>query len=235
MRTSALLDLPGAAWHRLWRIGLRLRYRLLQRHRHERLVLEHAAGIPIVVLPGVLNPKLFWTGELLAQVFQTAPPLPGASVLDMGTGSGIGAVAAARLGARVVAVDISASAVRCARINALLNDVDARIDVRHGDLFAPVAGERFDVVLFNPPYHPGEPRDEMESAFRAADVPVRFARALPAHLAEPDGHALVLLSSLGDAAAFLDAFHAAGLIVESVAEQRHPGELLTVHRVRRPW
>ncbi len=59
---------------------------------------------------------------------------------------------------RVVAVDINPAAVRCAQINALLNQLEQRIEVRRGDLFAPVAGERFDLVLFNPPFLRGAPR-----------------------------------------------------------------------------
>ena len=78
------------------------------------------------------------------------------AVLDMGTGSGIAAIAAARRGARVVAVDISTEAVRCARINVLLNRVDDRVEIRCGDLFEPVQGERFDLVLFNPPFYAGQ-------------------------------------------------------------------------------
>src|SRR6185312_16852143 len=96
-------------------------------------------------------------------------------VLDMGTGSGVCAVIAARHARRVVAVDINAEAVRCAGINARMNHLEHKIDVRHGDLFAPVAGERFDLVLFNPPFLLGTPRDDRDRAWRSNDVPERFA------------------------------------------------------------
>ena len=46
----------------------------------------------------------------------------------------------------------------------------SQIDVRQGDLFDPVAGERFDVMLFNPPYYRGVPRDELDHAWRCADI-----------------------------------------------------------------
>ena len=62
----------------------------------------------------------------------------------MGTGSGVGAVFAAQWARRVVAVDINPAAVRCARINALLNHVEDRVDVVEGDLFEPIGGQRFD-------------------------------------------------------------------------------------------
>jgi len=77
----------------------------------------------------------------------------GRRVLDVGTGSGAIALAAARAGASsVTAVDLSARSVAAARLNAALAGL--RLDVRQGDLFAPVAGERFDLVVSNPPYVP---------------------------------------------------------------------------------
>jgi HemK-related putative methylase len=116
------------------------------------------------------------------------------SVLDMGTGSGIGAIVAARCGARVVAVDVSPEAVRCARINVLLNRVEDNVDVRRGDLFEPVQGSQFDLILFNPPFFAGAPRELWEHAWRSEDALDRFARDLPTFLS-PTGRALVVVSS----------------------------------------
>ncbi len=102
----------------------------------------------------------------------------GRRVLDVCTGTGALALAAAGQGARsVTAVDLSWRSVLTARVNAGLAGLP--VDVRRGDLFAPVAGERFDLVVANPPY-----------------VPARSAR-LPRHGvarcwdAGPDGRALV--------------------------------------------
>lgn len=220
-----------------WRAWLRLRYLLFQRHRHDRLILEHVAGFPILVLPGVFNPKLFWTGELLARSLSEELVPAGAVVLDLGTGSGIGAIAAARTARRVVAVDVNRAALRCARINALLNGVEARVDVRTSDLFAGVAGERFDVVLFNPPWFPGRPRDDLDRAFRSGDLAHRFARELGRHLA-PDGRALLLLSSRGETGSYLDALREAGFETEPVLRAPRIGEVLTLYSARpsaAPW
>jgi release factor glutamine methyltransferase len=227
MNEALSIERPTA---RLWRLGLRLRFLLFQRRRHEALVLEEVAGLQILVLPQVFNPKLFWTGEFLAQTLNDRFVPPGADVLDLGTGTGIGALAAARWAGRVVAVDINPAAQRCARINVLLHELENRVEVRGGDLFDPVEGERFDVILFNPPYYPGLPRDPLDQAFRAADVPHRFARGLAAHL-RPGGYALVLLSSAGDATDFLGKLRAAGLSVRPEAEQRRVSEVLTIYRV----
>jgi release factor glutamine methyltransferase len=215
---------------RLWRWWLRCRFLLLERHRHDRLALEQVAGLPIVVLPQVLNPKLFRTGEFLAQSLDARLIPPGATVLDMGVGSGIGAVAAARWAGRVVAVDINPAAVRCARINALLNHVEERVEVYQGDLFAPVRGQRFDVVLFNPPYLRGTPQNGIEQALWATDVVERFTIDLRDHLA-PDGSALLLLSSIGDTASFLKTFRAHGFAVAVVAERNLVNEMLTIYRL----
>ncbi|MBX5445304.1 MAG: methyltransferase [Sphaerobacter sp.] len=186
----------------------------------------------MVVLPGVFNPVLFRTGAYLAEVAESLVPL-GGSVLDLGTGSGVGAIVAARRAARVVAVDINPAAVHCARINAASNGVGDRVEVRQGDLFTPVAGERFDLVLFNPPFYRGTPRDDADRAWRSEDVPERFAAELAAHLA-PGGSALVVLSSDGDAPGFLRAASSAGLAIEVIAERDLINEVLRIYRITAP-
>jgi len=143
---------------------LHLAYRLSGKARYDDFRLEHVADLAILVIPGVANPKLLRTGAFFAEQIDVRPLSPGAAVLDMGTGSGVCALTAARRARRVVAVDVSPAAVRCARINVLLNRLEERIDVREGDLFAPLAGERFDLVLFNPPFLVGAPKDHRDAA-----------------------------------------------------------------------
>lgn len=214
----------------LWRALLRLRFLLWQRRRHDRLVLERGLGFPLVVLPGVFNPTLFLTTRVLVRHLAEHPLPEGCTALDLGTGSGALAVAAARTAGRVVAVDVNPEAVRCARVNLLLNRVDDHAEVRHGELFEPVAGQRFDRILCNPPFYRGSPRTELEKAFTASDFAERFAAGLPRHLAA-GGCALVVLSSAGDEEGFLDAFRAAPLTVDQVARTRLPGEVIRVFRV----
>ncbi len=76
---------------------------------------------------------------------------PVASALDLGTGCGIQALHASRHADRVVATDISQRALELAAFNARLNSV-GNIEFRHGSLFEPVAGERFDHIVSNPPF-----------------------------------------------------------------------------------
>ena len=68
----------------------------------------------------------------------------GERVLEIGAGLGLAAVLAARAGARVVATDIVPEAVEAVGVNAALNGVT--VDARAGDCYAPVAGERFDLI-----------------------------------------------------------------------------------------
>jgi HemK-related putative methylase len=214
----------------LWRRTLHLYNRLTQMRRYNRLALEWVAGRPILVLPQVFNPKLLRTGAFFVQQFGAHLILPSGSVLDMGTGSGVGAIVAASWARRVVAVDINPEAVRCARINALLNRVEARVDVREGDLFDPVQGERFDVILFNPPFFRGRPGGYLDYAWRSDDTVERFAAGLRDHLT-PRGCALVILSTDGDHDTFLQSFRSHGFTVEVVAERDLVNEVLTVYRL----
>src|SRR3990172_9511255 len=102
----------------LVRLWLTVRHRLLGR-RYRRLVVENVEGVPFIVLPEVFNPVLFRTGAFLAQTLskiRSVGPegMPHEkergegkfSALDLGTGSGVAAVFAARAGASVVAVDV---------------------------------------------------------------------------------------------------------------------------------
>lgn len=206
-------------------------------HRVRCVVIEHVDGVPLVVLPGVLNPVVFRGGEFLARTV-TQWPAPAveldaapATALDMGTGCGVGAVFAARRGYRVVALDINPAAVRCARINVLLHNLEPQVDIRQGDLFEAVPGEQFDLVLFNPPFFVGQPRDTADMAWRSVDVMERFAAGLPRAL-KPTGRALVLLSTDGAPQRMLSALQTQPLEVEVVARKNLGNEIMSVYSVR---
>lgn len=86
------------------------------------------------------------------------PACKGWDVLDLGTGTGFLAVLAAKGGAkRVVATDLLQSCVECARENVVLNNVELCVSVKKGSLFAPVKGQKFDVVFANVPIMPAPP------------------------------------------------------------------------------
>ncbi len=112
-------------------------------------------GYPQIVL--LLRPPGVYRADsdtsLLIHVLHQGGYAAGRRVLDIGTGTGALALAAARAGAAsVTAVDLSLRSVAAAWLNARLHRVQCT--VHHGDLFEPVTGERFDLILANPPYVP---------------------------------------------------------------------------------
>jgi release factor glutamine methyltransferase len=213
--------------------AMALGYRLIGKHRYDDFRLERIDDMPFVVTPSVFNPKVPRTGEFFASQIDSRLVQRDWDVLDMGTGSGVCAVFAAKHARRVVAVDINAAAVRCAGINAILNHVEHKIDVRHGDLFAPVPEERFDLILFNPPFVQGAPQDDRDRAWRSNDIAQRFAAGLGAHL-KAGGSALVLLSTFGDGQVFLDEFRKQSFEISVLAERRFVNEKLTLFRLVPP-
>lgn len=218
----------------IWRAWLRLRHQIIGR-RYRRLVLERVDGVPLVIFPEVFNPVLLRSGVFLARNLPAPVPAPTPGsmrprALDVGTGSGIGAVFAARLGYQVVGVDLNPEAVRCARINVLLNHLDEMVEIQPGDLFAPVAGQRFDLVVFNPPFFRGVPADRLDQAWRAPDVIERFAGGLGQAL-RPGGQACIVLSTDGEWRAMLHALGSVGLIIRPTAGKDFGNEVLTVYTV----
>ncbi|MDT6981018.1 peptide chain release factor N(5)-glutamine methyltransferase [Levilactobacillus zymae] len=128
-------------------------------------VLGHAPfyGREFVVSPATLIPRVE-TEELVDWVL-TSQPAGARRVLDVGTGSGAIAVTlqAERPAWQVTGTDISAAAVAVARQNA--QALAPQVHLTVGDLFAPVAGRRFDVIVSNPPYI-----DRTETAVMDASV-----------------------------------------------------------------
>ncbi|GAB2872192.1 methyltransferase [Streptomyces deserti] len=174
----------------------------------------YLSAVNPLVPPGVYAPQE--DTELLTDALSEEPLPPGAEVLDVGTGTGALALEAARQGARVTAVDVSWRAVWAARLNALRAGLPLRI--RHGDLFDPVRGQLFDLILANPPYVPSpaagrRPHGAARSWDAGGDgrlVLDRICREAPA-LLRPGGILLLVQSSLSDPDLTLGRLRAAGL------------------------
>lgn len=234
-RVPSLLEAPRTgASRRLLKRAADLGHRVLGHRRYDAHRVERVGDLRLVVRPTVANPRLLRSGAFFASVLDGGLISASSRVLDLGTGSGVCALRAARFARAVTAVDINRNAVHCARLNAGLNGLRSRLRVLHGDLFAPVQGQRFDLVMFNPPFVDEPAADARDAAWRGHGLARRFAADLDAHLA-PGGVALLLLSSWGDACPkFEAALREQGYALSVFAARRYLGETLTLLRVCRP-
>lgn len=155
------------------------------------------AGIPFHVDERVLIPRSP-IAELIEANFAPWLPTPPRHVLDLCTGGGCIGIACALHNddATVVLSDISADALAVALENIELHDVGDRVQIVESDLFAALNGERFDLIVSNPPYVdapdmdalPDEYRHEPELALAAGgdglDIVRRILGAAAAHLTD---------------------------------------------------
>lgn len=187
-----------------------------RRSRLDQLVARRARGEPVAYITGR---REFWSMEftvtpdvliprpetelLVEQALARIPADAGWSVVDLGTGSGAVAIAIARErpGCRVLAIDASPAALAVARANAQRLGI-GNVEFRHGDWFAPLTGERVEMLVSNPPYvaagdphlEQGDVRFEPRAALAAGADGLAAIRILAAgagtHL-KPDGWLLV--------------------------------------------
>lgn len=89
------------------------------------------------------------------------------TVLEIGTGTGLIAIYAAKNTSNVIATDINKNAIKCALKNTITNHT-YNVELREGKLFEPVEGQKFDLILFNTPYLPTEEEEKLEENINAA-------------------------------------------------------------------
>lgn len=162
-------------------------------------------GLPFYVDERTIVPRSF-IGELLDahfgddSLFSLRDPSQVTRVLDLCTGSGCLAILAAYAfpNATVDAVDLSADALEVAKRNVADHQLSDRVTLYQGDLFAPLAGKRYDLIITNPPYVDAEgmaslPQEclyEPEMAFAGGDDGIDLVRTIldgaKVHLT-PDG------------------------------------------------
>ncbi len=166
--------------------------------------------------------------DLLIEVLRRGDFAGDRDVLDIGTGSGALAIAAAKAGAAsVTAVDLSLRAVIATWLNSHLHR--APVSVLRGDLFAPVAGRSFDLIVANPPYVPSEsselPRHRIARSWDAGPdgraLLDRICAGVPDVLA-PGGDVLLVHSEVCGTQATLDALITAGLKARVLAQANVP-------------
>ena len=161
-------------------------------------------------------------------------------VLDMGTGCGILGILAAKKAREVVATDLNPHAIDCAKMNAKLNKVADKMDIRLGDLFQPVKqDERFSLILFNAPYLPSNPDEEKTWIGRSwAGGPMgrqlidRFISEVPQYL-NKNGRILLVQSSLSNFNETLQKLRETGLKARILAEKKVMFETIVLIEARR--
>jgi methylase of polypeptide subunit release factors len=153
-----------------------------------------ASDKPAEGSPGLRSDHVMGITPSTLMLLNLTPTRPVGAVLDVGAGSGIQALAAARHAERVVAVDVNPRALAFTTFNAKLNGC-GNIDCRHGSLFEPVPGERFDLVLSNPPFviSPDEALAFRDSGLQGDTISREIVLSAAAHL-EEGGRAIVLVS-----------------------------------------
>ena len=172
---------------------------------------EHAGWLASDLGEGALGgpvptDHVLGVGGASTTLARLTPRTPVGRALDVGTGSGVQALLAARHADAVTATDTSGRALAFAAFNAALAGVD--LDLRRGDLYEPVAGERFDLVVSNPPFvitprapagpatgrapSPGVPRWTYRDGGRTGDDVVRAMVVGAAGVLAPGGVAVML-------------------------------------------
>lgn len=158
-----------------------------------------------VIVPRSFIAEMLLSGNLPFGDMGMAP-----RILDLCSGSGCLAIVAAHLfpDAEVHAVELSADAALVARRNIADHGLDGRITLHEGDLFAPLTGERFDLIIANPPYvadaeiealspeYRAEPLIALAGGHDGLDIVRRILDAAPAHLSARGG----LLCEIGTGA-----------------------------------
>jgi release factor glutamine methyltransferase len=171
--------------------------------------------------------------RLLVDTMERTALVPGRRVLDLCTGSGVVAIAAAEQGAAsVTAFDICPRAVRCSRGNAV--DAGVAVDVREGSWIRALDCAPFEVIVSNPPYVPTPPAHETEVIPSAAGPPWAWNAgpdgrgvlaplcASAAQLLCDGGTMLLVQSRFSDVERSLESLRSNGLNTEVIASRTIP-------------
>jgi release factor glutamine methyltransferase len=153
----------------------------------------------------------------------------GERVLDVGAGCGLLGILAAKKASSVLAIDLNPYAIRCAKENAKLNGVHAKMGFVQASLFSALNPTvKFDLVLFNAPYLPSEEGEESSWIGRAwaggangREVVDRFIWEVPTYL-NSAGRVLLMQSTLTGVEETIQAFGKVGFWAKVTAEQKLP-------------
>ncbi len=157
------------------------------------------------------------------------------NILDIGTGTGIQAISASSFAQRVIAADVNEEALKVAGENIREKGIK-NIKLIKSDLFKNIPRQKFELILFNPPYLPAEKRQKLQKSLavdggkKGSEIIWRFLKSAKAHLAD-DGAVLLLFSTLtGDVERILER---CGYKFKKIAEEKLFMEKLLVYELRK--
>jgi release factor glutamine methyltransferase len=187
----------------------------------------------------LIHPEVYDPAEDTFLLLEALTITPNETVLELGTGCGLIALACAYKGCRVVCTDINPFAVRLVHQNTQRNRdlLKGSIEVRQGDLFSALSkNEQFDLIVFNPPYLPTSKKDRGEHWFDVATdggrdglrVTRRFIQGVKPHLLNT-GKAYFIFSSLSPRLALEKALKNQGFAFKVSAHRRFEDEDLDVY------
>lgn len=224
MKSNLLRRVAFLVWYRA------VRYRF---ERVDRYALK-AFDLDLRIAPGVLHPRCFASSRLLVRLVSTLQ-VDNKRLADLGTGSGIASLVAARRGAQVVALDVDETALACARKNVDRNGLTAHIEVRASDVLGGLEPhEQFDIIVTNPPFFSEAPAPPLHRAFSAGpghEFFIRLAAQLGNAL-KPGGVLYFIMSSDVDHRPIQQLFVERGFGVSHLQSARSLFETLSIYTVR---
>jgi len=140
-----------------------------------------------------IGPESYWLGRFVVNAAERG------RVLDLCAGAGLLSLLAG--GEATIGVELDPAAAEVAAFNVALNGLEEAVELRVGDLYGPVAGERFDLIVANPPFLPAPSGVTLpicgDGGSHGEDVLRRIVLGVEEHLS-PGGQALVYGEGFGD-------------------------------------
>ena len=175
--------------------------------------------IAITVAPGVFHPGFFFSTRFMLQ-FLEGQDLKGQNFLEVGSGSGIISIFAAKKGARVTAIDINKKAVKNTFENSGRNSV--KMDIITSDLFTNVPPGPFNWIVINPPYYPVNAKTEEEYAWNCGFDHQYFQKLFSGlgHFTTLESKVLMVLSDVCDLKTIFEIAAANRFAFEKISERK---------------
>ncbi|MFT7156595.1 MAG: release factor glutamine methyltransferase [Parvicella sp.] len=183
-----------------------------------------------VVLPSVFFPHFTVSTSLLIDYIKNQDLLD-KEVLELGCGTGLVSVAAAKRGANVLATDINLKALENVQINAGKNGVT--IEVLESNLFQNLENRKFDYIIINPPYYPKQAQNIADTAWYCGES-FEYFQQLFSQIGNsllPDTEAIMILSEDCEVGKIIDIAISERLVCRELYRIRRKGEINIIFKI----